>query len=101
MDQSKRIAIVYIGERVEANDTRPTVQYRLGDHLENSTLILDDTGQWISYEEYSPYGETMLVDLHGSDSGSVAKRETKKAVSTITERVIISRGSVSGQVAIP
>ncbi len=57
MDNQSRIALVRVGNAF-ANDTTPGVKYHLGDHLGSSILVIDDSGNWLNREEYSPYGET-------------------------------------------
>jgi RHS repeat-associated protein len=34
------------------------VKYQLGDHLGSSNVIVNDAGDWVNREEYTPYGET-------------------------------------------
>ena len=69
MDNSSRVAILGVGER-QTDDGTPTVHYHLGDHLGNNAVEVggdDSTGKdFISREEYFPYGETSL--------GSFAKK---------------------------
>jgi RHS repeat-associated protein len=57
MDDQNRIALVRIGAPF-ANDTTPAVKYHLGDHLGSSDLVVDNIGNLINREEYTPYGET-------------------------------------------
>ena len=40
------------------SDPSPEVQFHLGDHLGSSSLVIDNAGNWINREEYTPYGET-------------------------------------------
>ena len=40
------------------NDPQPLLRHQLGDHLESSSIELDEQGDIISYEEYYPYGST-------------------------------------------
>ncbi|HJR85266.1 MAG TPA: SpvB/TcaC N-terminal domain-containing protein, partial [Nitrososphaeraceae archaeon] len=60
MDAQKRIALVRAGETFDSNDTAPSTQYLFSDHLESNCLVVSATGDWISREEYSPYGESTL-----------------------------------------
>jgi insecticidal toxin complex protein TccC len=39
----------------------PQVRYQLSDHLGSTTLEVDGSGRLISYEEYAPYGLTVLA----------------------------------------
>jgi RHS repeat-associated protein len=57
MDGANRVAVVRIGAPFPG-DASPAVQYHLGDHLGGSNVVIDDKGQWINREEYTPYGET-------------------------------------------
>jgi RHS repeat-associated protein len=57
MDNQSRIALVRVGNPF-ANDTTPAVKYHLGDHLGSSNMVIDDSGNWVNREEYTPYGET-------------------------------------------
>jgi len=57
MDNQSRIALVRIGNAF-ANDTTPAVKYHLSDHLGSSNIVIDDSGNWVNREEYTPYGET-------------------------------------------
>lgn len=56
MDDQKRIALVRVGKF--SDDTTPTVKYQLGDHLGSSNVVIDDSGDVINREEFTPYGET-------------------------------------------
>jgi RHS repeat-associated protein len=59
MDDKQRIALVET--RTHGNEPgMPTrlIRYQFGNHLGSAGLELDDQGQIISYEEYSPYGST-------------------------------------------
>jgi RHS repeat-associated protein len=57
MDDQRRIALVRSGAQ-HPQDQGPGVQYRLGDHLDSSAIVIDNAGNWINREEFSPYGET-------------------------------------------
>jgi RHS repeat-associated protein len=57
MDDQRRIAIIRVGEK-PPEDKGPAVQYHLGDHLGSGSLVVDNSGDWINREEYTPYGET-------------------------------------------
>jgi len=57
MDNQQRIAMVRVGT-AHPSDPSPAVQFHLGDHLGSSSLVIDDAGNWINREEYTPYGET-------------------------------------------
>jgi RHS repeat-associated protein len=56
VDDKQRIT-VRIGAAFPADNT-PAIKYRLGDHLDGSSVVIDDTGAWVNREEYTPYGET-------------------------------------------
>lgn len=66
MDDEKRIALVRVGNPLDANDNSPKVQYHLGDHLGSSNLVVGADGIWTNREEFTPYGETSF--------GSFAKK---------------------------
>ena len=57
MDDLQRIAQFRIGVKHSKN-IGPKIQYHLVDHLGSSTLIINDKLNWISREEYTPYGTT-------------------------------------------
>lgn len=57
MDNQQRIAMVRVGP-AHPSDPSPEVQFHLSDHLSSSSLVIDNTGNWINREEYTPYGET-------------------------------------------
>ena len=65
MDNQQRIALLRIGD-MPPDDHGPADQYHLCDHLSSSSLILDQSGNWVNREEYFPYGETSF--------GSFAKK---------------------------
>jgi len=60
MDDKRRIALVEtltIGDPA-AGAPMPSKRYQLANHLGSTSLELDGGGGLISYEEYSPYGDT-------------------------------------------
>jgi len=57
MDNEKRIALIRVGNPFP-NDTTPAKKYHLGDNLDSSNVVVDDTGGLVNREEYTPYGET-------------------------------------------
>jgi RHS repeat-associated protein len=56
MDDQSRIALVRVGN--PPDDTTPAVKFHLGDHLGSSNVVIDEAGNWVNREEYTPYGET-------------------------------------------
>jgi RHS repeat-associated protein len=56
MDSQHRIALVRVGPPL--GDVGPAVEYHLGDHLDNSIVVVDATAGFVNREEYTPYGET-------------------------------------------
>ena len=61
MDDKQRIALVETKTLDVASPLTlhpPLVRYQFGNHLGSASLELDDAGQIISYEEYTPYGST-------------------------------------------
>ena len=57
MDDPSRIALVRVGEAF-GDDLSPAVQYQLGNHLGSSHVVVDEEGNLISREEFTPYGAT-------------------------------------------
>ena len=57
MDDKKRIVMIRIGTAF-SDDQTPPVKYQVGDHLKSSSVVMDDSGNWINTEEYIPYSET-------------------------------------------
>jgi RHS repeat-associated protein len=57
MDNQSRIALVRVGTPFP-DDTTPAVKFHLGDHLGSSHVVVDEAGNWVNREEYTPYGET-------------------------------------------
>ena len=57
MDDQSRIALVRVGNPFP-DDTTPAVKFHLGDHLGSSNVVIDEAGNWLNREEYTPYGET-------------------------------------------
>ncbi|MEQ1742476.1 MAG: SpvB/TcaC N-terminal domain-containing protein [Candidatus Nitrotoga sp.] len=61
MDDKQRIALVETKNLDVASPLTPhpsLVRYQFGNHLGSASLELDDRGQILSYEEYTPYGST-------------------------------------------
>ncbi|KAJ9414782.1 virulence plasmid 65kDa B protein-domain-containing protein [Fusarium oxysporum] len=61
VDDEKQIALVESRTRdTVGNDPAPQqlIRYQFSNHLESSSLELDEQAQIISYEEYTPYGST-------------------------------------------
>jgi RHS repeat-associated protein len=75
MDDTNRIALVETLTR-EGGQSRlapePVQRYQLANHLGSTTLELDEAARLISYEEYSPYGET--VYQAGEHGGEVRRK---------------------------
>jgi RHS repeat-associated protein len=57
MDDEKRIVLIRVGSPFPG-DATPAVKYHRGDHLGSSNVVIDEDGNWINREEYTPYGET-------------------------------------------
>jgi len=61
MDDKQRITLVEtktIDNQSAISNPQPLIRYQFGNHLGSASLELDDAGQIISYEEYTPYGST-------------------------------------------
>ena len=56
LDNQRRVATFRTGTISRRCD--PRCKFHLADHLGNSNLIVDDTGQLVNREEFTPYGET-------------------------------------------
>jgi RHS repeat-associated protein len=56
LDNENRIAVIRVGHDPE--DSTPAVKFHLSDHIGSSAIIIDQEGNWINREEYTPYGET-------------------------------------------
>ncbi|MHA2028388.1 MAG: SpvB/TcaC N-terminal domain-containing protein, partial [Candidatus Kariarchaeaceae archaeon] len=69
-DKSQRIAIMETKKRVNFSDITPqsSLRYNILDHLQSSTVELDDQGDVITYEEYYPIGSTS-IKLHLDKEG--------------------------------
>lgn len=59
-DDQDRVALIRVGDPLDPDDPTPRVRYHHGDHLDSSTLVVDTDGDWIDYEEFTPFGETAL-----------------------------------------
>jgi RHS repeat-associated protein len=61
IDNKSRLALVRIGPPFP-DDSSPIVKYQFGDHLGSSNIVIGgattDSSDFISREEYTPYGET-------------------------------------------
>lgn len=54
-----RVATIRVGTPMP-DDATPGTKYILADHLRTAAIAVDDTGNWVNREEFSPYGETLL-----------------------------------------
>src|SRR5712691_5549034 len=52
---------------------QPLIRYQFGNHLGSASLELEDVGQIISYEEYTPYGSTSYQGI-SKDIKAAGKR---------------------------
>jgi len=57
-DDKQRIALIDTRNDIDDGTAQQLIRYQFGNHLDSSTLELDDQAQLISYEEYYPYGST-------------------------------------------
>jgi RHS repeat-associated protein len=76
MDDQRRIALVETlttdaGDRIDA--PHPLQRYQLANHLGSSTVELDHGGALLSYEEYSPYGNTTFQAARGAAEVSLKR----------------------------
>jgi len=58
MDEKQRIALVETQAVGAGTLTTPSQRYQLANHLGSASLELDESGALISYEAYSPYGNS-------------------------------------------
>lgn len=59
MDDQQRIALIRVGDPLPGDGAPDKkIKYHIADHLGSSNVVVDDTGAWISHEEFLPYGET-------------------------------------------
>ena len=58
MDDKQRIALVETLTQGKDGSPPQLIRYQFGNHLGSASLELDDQGNVISYEEYTPYGST-------------------------------------------
>lgn len=59
MDDQQRIATARIGDPFpEDGAAAHPIQYRVGDHLDSSAVVVSADGSWINREEFFPYGES-------------------------------------------
>ncbi|ERF71377.1 hypothetical protein EPUS_09301 [Endocarpon pusillum Z07020] len=61
MDNQRRVALIETRTiDTEGTDRAPgqLIRYQVSTHLDSSSIELDDTAQLLSFEEYSPYGNT-------------------------------------------
>jgi RHS repeat-associated protein len=56
-DDAGRVALIRIGD-AHPLEKGPDVEYHLGDHLGSNSLVVDDLGEFVNREEFTPYGET-------------------------------------------
>jgi RHS repeat-associated protein len=79
MDDHKRIALVDTRTQgTESDVPAQLIRYQLGNHLDSTTLEVDDIGQIISYEEYYPYGSTSYQSLRNQTETPKRYRYTGK-----------------------
>jgi RHS repeat-associated protein len=79
MDDKQRIALVET--RTQGNEPRGSTQlirYQFGNHLGSASLELDEQGQIISYEEYTPFGSTSYHAVRNQTDVSKRYRYTGK-----------------------
>jgi RHS repeat-associated protein len=66
LDDRTRIALVEHRTAGDDGTAERLIRYQHGNYLGTVSLELDDTGQVISYEEYSPYGSTTYQAVNGA-----------------------------------
>ncbi|MCC5906679.1 MAG: VCBS repeat-containing protein [Balneolaceae bacterium] len=78
MDDRQRIALVET--RTKGDDPAPEqmIRYQFGNHLGSASLELDENAQFISYEEYHPYGSTSYQSVRDQKDTPKRYRYTGK-----------------------
>ena len=79
MDDKERVALVETRTAgSEAGVPPQLIRFQFGNHLGSVSLELDDEGQIISYEEYTPYGSTSYQAVRNQTEASKRYRFTGK-----------------------
>jgi RHS repeat-associated protein len=84
MDDKQRIALIEtqtVNNGAAVQSPAPAQRYQLANHLGSASLELDENGGLVSYEEYSPYGNTTF-----QAGGSAAEVSLKRYRYTGMER---------------
>jgi RHS repeat-associated protein len=71
MDDKQRIALVET--KIAPVAGQPILRYQFGNHLSSASVELDQDGGLISYEEYRPYGTTVLQAGHSAAEVSLKR----------------------------
>jgi len=86
MDDKQRIALVET-RTIEDGDAihapTPEQRYQLANHLGSASVEVDEAGGLITYEEYSPYGDTMY---QGGTSAAEVRRKRYRYTSKERDR---------------
>ncbi len=64
MNDQQRIALVETRTQGDDGSALQLLRYQFTNHLGSAGLELDDQGQMVSYEEYTPYGNTSYQAMH-------------------------------------
>ena len=81
MDDKQRVALVEmrtLPTTPDPNDPLLLIRYQFGNHLGSASLELDEQGQIISYEEYSPYGSSTYQAVRSQTETAKRYRYTGK-----------------------
>lgn len=78
MDDKQRIGLVETRNAVNDGSPAELVRYQVSNHLGSASLELDDEGQIISYEEYTPYGSTSYQAVRRKTEAAKRYRYTGK-----------------------
>ena len=106
MDDKQRIALVEtrtVGD--EPGVPRRLIRYQFGNHLGSASLELDDDGEVLSYEEYSPYGATTYQAVRDTRLSPkryryTGRSATRRAGSATTAPATTPRGWGAGRAPI-
>jgi RHS repeat-associated protein len=78
MDDKQRIALIETRNDVSDGSPQQLIRYQFGNHLGSASLELDDQAQIISYEEYTPYGNTSYRAVRSQTEAPKRYRYTAK-----------------------
>jgi RHS repeat-associated protein len=78
MDEARRLALVEMRNDMEDGTAKQLIRYQFGNHVGSVSMELDERGQIISYEEYTPYGSTTYQAMRSQTETPKRYRYTGK-----------------------